>query len=77
MRWNGISAALLYLTSSPAMPGMASRWAISSAIAAVAAGDRAVDAFMREQQRALDAAAAAEGGERLAQRLERSSRQKR
>ena len=34
-------------------------------------GDRAVDAFAGEQQRALDAAAAAEGGQRLAQRLRR------
>ena len=36
----------------------------------LAAGDRAVDAFAGEQQRALDAAPAAEGGERRAQLLE-------
>ncbi len=36
----------------------------------VAAGDRAVDAFAGEEQRALDAAPAAEGGKRRAQLLE-------
>ena len=67
MRWNGISAAELYLTSRPANSGMASRWAIKFGDRRLAAGDRAVDALAGEQQRALDAAAAAEGGKRRAQ----------
>ena len=78
MRWNGITAALLNLTSSPAMPGIASRRAISSSIAS---GDPATVPLMPfggDEQRALDAAAAAEGGERLAQRAPvQSIRQKR
>ena len=48
MRWNGIADAALNLTSSPAMPGIASRRAISSSIAVRRSGDRAVDAFARQ-----------------------------